>query len=203
MNSGKGTYIAYDELCQKDTSQSDFRFCATIQRWAMEQKSFPVRYIDRQNKLYAVRKSSLRSALAAKIREHLASSRNMLVILSGETRKSGTLLSYEIEEAVDTFALPLIVTYIDYKAVADPEALSSYWPNALRQRIIGGSARAIHIPFNKHAILDAACQFTDANRPLTGMNHYTEYAHRKFKCITPEIPFGNCMRQKRLVVGER
>jgi hypothetical protein len=202
MDSGKGTYIAFDELCQQDPVQSDFRFCATIQRWSAEQKSFDVRYVDRQNKVYAVRKSSLRAALATKIREHLAASRNVLVILSEETKKSGSLLSFEIEEAVDNFNLPLILAYVDYKAVADPSALSDYWPNALRQRISSGAARAIHIPFNKHAILDAACQFTDTNRPLTGLNHYTEYAHRKFRCITPEMPFGNCMRQKRIVAGE-
>lgn len=202
METGKGTYIAFDEHCQEDTAQSDFRFCATIQRWASEQKSFEVRYVDRQNKVYAVRKSSLRADLASKIREHLEASRNVLVILSGETRMSGSLLSFEIEEAVDTFNLPLILAYIDYKAVAEPSELSGYWPNALRQRINSGVARAIHIPFNKHAILDAANQFTDENRPLTGLNHYTEYAHRKFKCISPEMPFGNCMRQKRFVMGK-
>jgi hypothetical protein len=201
MASGKGTYIAFDELCQMELSQSDFRFCATIRRWAAEHNSFGVSFVDRQNKLYAVRKSSLRAALTSKIREHLAASRNVLVILSEETRKSGSLLSFEIEEAVDTFNLPLILAYVDYKAVADPAALSGYWPNALRQRINSGAARAIHIPFNKHAILDAASQFTDTNRPLTGLNHYTEYAHRKFKCIAAEIPFGNCMRQKRPVAG--
>ena len=201
MDSGKGTYIAFDELCQMEPCQSDFRFCATIQRWAAEQQSFDVHYVDRQNKVYAVRKSSLRAALTGVIREHLAASSNVLVILSGETRKSGSLLSFEIEEAVDTYNLPLIVAYVDYKAVAQPAELSGYWPNALRQRINSGAARVIHIPFNKHAILDAASQFTATNRPLTGLNHYTEFAHRKFKCITPEMPFGNCMRQKRLVPG--
>lgn len=202
MDSGKRTYIAFDELCQNDPGQSDHRFCATIHRWAAEQNSFKVDYLDRQNKLYAVRKSSLRAALATKIKEQLADSRNVMVILSSETRKSGSLLSFEIEEAVDTFHLPLILVYIDYKAIAEPAELEAYWPDALRQRINGGTAKAIHIPFNKYAILDAAKQFTASNRPLTGLNHYTEYAHRKFKCITADIAFGNCMRQKRFVVGE-
>ncbi|NTU93922.1 MAG: hypothetical protein HGB29_08255 [Chlorobiaceae bacterium] len=201
MESEKSTYIAYDELCQNDPGQSDYRFCATIQRWAAERRSFEVNYLDRQNKVYAVRKSSLRAALATKIREQLALSRNVLVVLSSDTRKSGSLLAFEIEETVDTFNLPLILAYIDFKAVADPSALAGYWPDALRQRINSGSARAIHIPFNKHAILDAASQFTDTNRPLTGLNHYTEYAHRKFNCISPDMAFGNCMRQKRFVAG--
>ncbi len=202
MDSGKSTYIAFDELCQAAPSPSDFRFCATIQRWAAEKNAFDVRYVDRQNKLYAVRKSSLRTTLTAKISEHLAASRNVLVILSAESRKSGSLLCHEIGEAVDTYKLPLIITYIDYKAIADPEELSAYWPDSLRQRIGSGAAKAIHIPFNKHAILDALAQFTVSNPPLTGVNHYSEYAHRKFKCIMPDVPFGNRMRLKRLVEGK-
>lgn len=201
MDSGKRTYIAFDELCQNDPGQSDHRFCATIHRWAAEQHTFDVSYLDRQNKVYAVRKSSLRTSLASKIREHLQEAHNVLVILSGDTRKSGSLLSFEIEEAVDTYHLPLILVYIDYKAVADPSELSAYWPDSLRQRINSGTAKAIHIPFNKHAILDAARQFTETNRPQTGLNHYTEFAHRKFKCITPDMAYGNCKRQKRFVAG--
>jgi hypothetical protein len=196
MDSGKSTYIAFDELCQKDPVHSDFRFCATIQRWVDEKRTINLKYVDRQTKVHAVMKSSLRASLVAKIREKLASCHNVLMILSGDTRKSGSLLSFEIEEAIDVFNLPLIITYVDYKAVADPAELSDYWPNALRQRISGGTARAIHIPFNKFAILDATAQFSSANRPPTGVNHYTEYAHRKFKSIPPEMPFGNCMRQK-------
>ncbi len=200
MDSGKLTYIAFDELGQQegDTSPSDYRFCATVRRWAAERQLFETVYEERKDKLYALRKSSLRSAFASRVRQSLAVCGNILVILSGETRKSGSLLSFEIAEAVDHFNLPLILAYIDYRAVADPSALSGYWPNELRQRIQGGVARAIHIPFNKHAIIDAVCQFTVSNRPLTAVNHYSEYAHRKFRCIPPEMPFGNCLRKPRL-----
>jgi hypothetical protein len=202
MDSGKGTYIAFDELHQKETEQSDFRFCLPILRWMAERPALHAIYEERHDKVYAVRKTSLRAALSSRIKEHLATCHNVVVVLSSDTRKSGTILSYEIEEAIDSFDLPLIITYVDYKAIAEPAELEPYWPNALSQRIKSGTARAIHIPFNKYAILDAITQFTTANRPLTGLNHYTEYAHRKFNCIPTTIPFGNCKRESARLAGQ-
>lgn len=195
MDSGKGTYIAFDELCQKELDQSDFRYCLPILRWMAERPGLHSVYEERHDKVYAVRKTSLRASLTARIKERLSSCHNVVVVLSSETRKSGSLLSYEIEEAIDSFDLPLIITYVDYKAISEPKELEAYWPNALSQRIKSGQARAIHVPFNKHAILDAVTQFTSANRPLTGLNHYSEYAHRKFNCIPETIPFENCKRE--------
>jgi hypothetical protein len=202
MDSGKGTYIAFDELCQKELEHSDFRFCLPILRWATERPNLHMVHEERQNKVYAVRKTSLRGSLSARIKEHISTCHNVVVVLSSDTRKSGSLLSFEIEEAVDTFGLPLIITYVDYKAISEPSELESYWPNALSQRIKSGAARAIHIPFNKYAILDAVTQFTSANKPLTGVNHYTEYAHRKFNCIPDSMPFGNCKRESSRMAGQ-
>ena len=202
MNSGKRTYIAFDELCQKDADQSDFRFCLPILRWIAERPALHAIYEERQDKVYAVRKTSLRASLSARIKEHLGSCHNVVIVLSGDTRKSGSILSYEIEEAIDSFGLPLIITYVDFKAISEPMELEAYWPNALSQRIKSGLARAIHIPFNKHAILDAVTQFTSDNRPLTGLNHYSEYAHRKFNCIPATIPFGNCKRESARMSGK-
>lgn len=133
--------------------------------------------------------------LESRIRELLTNSRNVVVILSRETRKSGSLLSFEIEEAADICELPFIIVYMDFKSVADPAELSGYWPNSLRRRINNGSIKAIHIPFNKLALQDAISQFTVSNRPQTSLNHYSEYAHRKFKCMPVSMPFGNIRKQ--------
>lgn len=37
------------------------------------------------------------------VRERLSASKNMVVILSENTRKSGSVLSYEIEQAIDNY----------------------------------------------------------------------------------------------------
>ena len=93
------------------------------------------------------------------------------------------MLTYEIEQAADRYALPLIVTYVDYKIIANPGQLSSYWPNALSTRISNQTAKAIHIPFIKDALLDAISQFNHANLPATSLNYYTEEAHRNFGAL--------------------
>jgi hypothetical protein len=93
-----------------------------------------------------------------------------------------TYSAYEIEQAVDRYELPLIVTYVDYKIIANPSTLSAYWPNALSTRISNYLAKAIHIPFIKEALLDAIGQFSVNDlKQLTGSkNYYSEQAHRNF-----------------------
>lgn len=174
-----GTYIAFDGLGQTNPTLSDFKYYATMQAWASH-KNIDFKYVDSHDKTCAVRDTSLRTTLESRIRERLANSKNVVVILSSDTRKSGSMLTYEIEQAVDRYKLPLIVTYVDYKIIANPGQLSSYWPNALSTRISNQTAKAIHIPFIKDALLDAINQFNHTNLPATSLNYYTEEAHRNF-----------------------
>lgn len=177
-----GTYIAFDGLGQTNPTLSDFKYYATMQAWASH-KNIDFKYVDSHDKTCAVRDTSLRTTLESSIRERLANSKNVVVILSSDTRKSGSMLTYEIEQAADRYALPLIVTYVDYKIIANPGQLSSYWPNALSTRISNQTAKAIHIPFIKDALLDAISQFNHANLPATSLNYYTEEAHRNFGAL--------------------
>lgn len=174
-----GTYIAFDGLGQTNPTLSDFKYYATMQAWASN-KSIDFKYVDSHDKTCAVRDTSLRTTLESRIRERLSNSKNIVVILSSDTRKSGSMLTYEIEQAVDKYDLPLIVTYVDYKIIANPGQLSSYWPNALSARISNKTAKAIHFPFIKDALLDAISQFSHTNLPATSLNYYTEDAHRNF-----------------------
>jgi len=174
-----GTYIAFDGLGQTNPTLSDFKYYGTIQAWAAH-KGIDFKYVDSHDKTCAVRDTSLRTTLESRIRERLANSKNIVVILSSDTRTTGSMLTYEIEQAVDRYELPLIVTYVDYRVIANPDRLSSYWPSALSARISNNTAKAIHIPFIKNALLDAISQFDHANLPGTSLNYYTEDAHRSF-----------------------
>ena len=60
----------------------------------------------------------------ARIQERLRGSKNAVIILSADTRKSGSMLSYEIEQALDVYGLPLIITYVDFQVVLQPHLLS-------------------------------------------------------------------------------
>lgn len=188
-----GTYIAFDGLGQTNPTLSDFKYYATIQAWAAN-ANIDFNYVDSHDKTYAVRDTSSKATLESRIRERLSNSKNVVVILSGDTRKSGSELSYEIEQAVDNYKLPLILAYVDYQAIANPSQLSSYWPYALSIRISNTTAKAIHIPFVKDALLDAINQFNFSNLPATGLNYYTEQAHRAFGCLSSWTPFSNLMK---------
>lgn len=183
MANRTGTYIAFDGLGETDPTKSDFRFYSTIQAWSAG-KHIDFKFVNSHDKTYAVRDTSLRPTLEARIRERLAASKNCVVILSNQTRKSGSMLSYEIEKAVDLYGLPLIIVCTGYDTILRPRELSGRWPIALTQRINNGLTTAIHIPFRKNPILDAIGQFTVNSGNLTGpLNFYTREAHIEFGCI--------------------
>ncbi|MFC4348849.1 TIR domain-containing protein [Kordiimonas lipolytica] len=177
-----GTYIAFDGLGQTDPSKSDFRYYSTIQAWSSK-KHIEFKFVNSHEKTYAVRDSSQRSTLESRIRERLAKSKNCLVILSDKTRSSGSMLSYEIEQAVDRYELPLIITYPGFNIVSKPILLKNRWPEALTERVHQETAYAIHIPFKKGAILDSISQFTVHANALTGpLNFYSAKAHSELGC---------------------
>ena len=183
MSYRNGTYVGFDALGQTNPTKSDFRYYSTINAWA-QGKNIDFRYVNSHDKTYAVRDSSARTTLEARIRERLAASKNCLVILSNETRKTGSMVSYEIEKAIDVYELPLIITYTGYECILRPKDLSGRWPNVLSRRITNTSARAIHIPFKKGAILDAINQFSVHKDGLEGpLHYYSREAHIEMGCI--------------------
>lgn len=173
-----GTYIAFDGLGHSDPTKSDFRFYATIQGWDASNNS-EFRFTNSHEKASSVRDSSKLETLQASIRQRLQASKNMLIVLSGDTRKSGSVLSWEIERAVDSYALPLIIAYTGCDFVLNPKGLSSRWPTSLATRLNNGSAKAIHVPFKQDAIFDAIQRFTVNGEKLNGsFVYYDEETHR-------------------------
>lgn len=176
MANRTGVYIAFDGLGKTNPSESDFKYYATMQAWAAG-KHIDFKFVNNHDKTAAVRDSSLRSTLESRIRERLAASKNCIVILSDDTRKYGSMLSYEIERAVDKSKVPLICVYTGYETIHSPQHLSERWPNSLRKRINDRTAKVIHIPFKKEILLTAINQFS-VNKPLPdgSMVTYTERA---------------------------
>lgn len=171
------TYIAFDGLGETDPSQSDYKYYTAIQGWDAS-RNIEFKFANSHERTAAVRDTSSRETLKSRIRERLALSKNCVVILSDQTRKAGSMLSYEISQAVDQFGLPLICAYADAGVILDPTSLSYRWPHALAERINDRSARAIHIPFKRAAIYDAIGQFTVHSSTLTGpLHYYTREAH--------------------------
>lgn len=195
MGNRTGTYIAFDGLGKINPTESDFRYYSVLQGWDANKK-IDFSFTNSHEKTYAVRDTSSLITLQSRIRERLSLSKNMVVILSSDTRKSGSLLSYEIEQAVDVYKLPLIIAYVDFDIVAKPDLLKDYWPNALKDRIENGTAKAIHIGFKKEPILDSIGQFSVNDKQLpTSLGYYSEEAYRSFG-LTSTILAGFVNKEK-------
>lgn len=178
-----GTYVAFDGLGEADPTKSDFRYYATIQAWSAN-KNIEFSLTNSHEKTYAVRDTSQRSTLYSRIQERLRASKNMLIILTNETRYTGSVLSYEIEQAIDTYKIPLIIAYPGYSSILDVDGLSSLWPKALVDRINNDNTKAIHIAFAKDCILDAINQFHVNGKTLSnGKNYYTRETYVQWGLI--------------------
>lgn len=169
-----GTYVAFDGLGQTDPAKSDFRFYSMLQAWAAND-NIDFKLTNSHEKTYSVRDTSTKATLYARIRERLSASKNMVVILSSDTRKSGSVLSYEIEQAVDNYKIPLIIAYPAYSAVWGVDGdLSAMWPTALSTRIDLADTEAIHIGFKKEPLMDAIPRFYVNGEHLSnGRNTYS------------------------------
>lgn len=174
MANRTGTYVAFDGLGETDPSKSDFKYYATIQAWCAN-CNIEFNITNSHEKTYAVRDTSLKATLFARIQERLRVSKNMLVILTKDTRYTGSVLSYEIEQAIDNYQIPLTIAYPGYSSILNVDALSDLWPKALADRIDRSETQAIHIAFKKDCILDAISQFSVNGKHLNnGKSYYSQ-----------------------------
>ena len=189
-----GTYVAFDGLGKENPCESDFRYYATLQAWNSN-NNIAFTFVNSHEKASAVRDTSKLETLKASIQQRLRGSKNMLVILSSDTRRSGSLLSYEIEMAVDYYKIPLIITYVDYSVIASPYDLCTRWPFVLSDRIGKSGTAGIHIPFIKDIVLMAINQFSASNLPNgNGDSYYIEEVYRSHGLLQSYETFQNKRR---------
>lgn len=183
MANRTGTYVAFDGLGEADPTKSDFKYYATLQAWNAN-KNIEFSLTNSHEKTDAVRDTSKRTTLYARIQERLRASKNMLIILTSNTRYTGSVLSYEIEQAIDTYKIPLIIAYPEFSSILDVDGLSDNWPKALADRINNIGVEAIHIPFAKDCILDAITRFHVNGEHLSnGKNYYNREAQVEWGLI--------------------
>lgn len=169
-----GTYIAFDALGETDPTKSDFKYFALIKAWT-ESDRFNFTFVDSHEKTDAVRDTSKLETLKNRIQERLKDSKNIVIILSPDTRDTGSMLSFEIEQAVDVYNIPLIIVYTGIEKT-NGSFLKSRWPKALQERISNGKAKAIHIPYKQDPMRWAIKQFSINDKiPNSSMEWYTGY----------------------------
>jgi hypothetical protein len=161
------TYVAFHAAGTSDPTASDIKYFNLLKAWHVRDES-DFSFINSHQKTYAVRDSSSRETLRARLAERLRNSKNMLLILGATTRLDTDWVPFEIAYAIDTCKVPIIAAYPGYNAVRNPMALRSMWPSALATRINSQLAHVIHVPFKVGPLTHAVNTFSFASYPIGG-----------------------------------
>jgi len=175
-----GTYVAFHADGNNIPGKTDIDYYQLMRAWsAHPDDDFTM--VNSHEKAWAVRDSSSRSTLRNSLLTRLRNSKNMVLIIGETTRFDTDWVPFEIESAVDTYEIPIIVTYtskVCNTPIRVPSALSSYWPVALTTRINNGTAHVIHMPFKKEPLMDSISQFSHNNYPP--YDFYSDAAYTAF-----------------------
>lgn len=159
MSYRNGTYIAFDGNGTTNPCESSMKYYGLLQSWT-EHKENKLLFSDSHKKTHQVKDSSSKETLKSRLLSRLSLSKNMLIIISDETNYDRGMLNFEIEKAVDSYKLPLIIAYAGYDSIENPSSMSKKWPKALLERIEKNEAECFHIPFKKEEIISALSKFS-------------------------------------------
>lgn len=177
-----GTYVAFHAQGTNIPIDSDIKYYNLLKAWtAKTDDDFYM--INSHEKTAAVRDSSKKETLRARLITRLRNSKNFLLIISQTTKLDTDWVPFEIRYAIDECGLPVIAAYIDYEYILSPAELSFLWPQALKIRIDNNIAKVIHIPFRKKPIKAAIEQFSHYNLPKGSLAYYTRETYVKWGII--------------------
>lgn len=179
-----GTYIAFHANGQTDPIASDIKYYNLIKAWT-EREDDDFSLINSHDKTAAVRDSSLRDTLRTRLVTRLNNSKHLLLILGKTTKEDTDWVPFEIRHAIDECKIPVIAAYTEISGpILNPSLssnIASYWPVALKSRIVNKSAGVIHIPFKKAAIKEAVGYFDPNHFPKAGaLGWYTKETYEKW-----------------------
>jgi hypothetical protein len=178
-----GTYVAFHAEGNSDPTDTDQRYYRMLAAWKASDK-LDFYWINSHDKTAAVRDTSKRATLAARLQQRLASSRNLLLIIGSTTRLDTDWVPFEIRQAIETYEIPIIAAYPGYGPIFNPSALRSLWPTALATRIDNNTAHVIHVPFKQEPIKDAISQFDHNNYPRGGgLGTYTAETYMSWRML--------------------
>jgi hypothetical protein len=123
------------------------------------------------------------------LRQRLANSKNFLLILGETTKWDVDWIPFEIQTAIDDYALPVIIAYTAYSAIppnSSIQELRAWWPSALGQRIDIKAASTIHIPFRQRPIHDALNRYDVDAQPRWPITFYTREKYQEWSLLAKE-----------------
>ncbi|NCU06022.1 MAG: hypothetical protein GXC73_18820, partial [Chitinophagaceae bacterium] len=114
-----GTYIAFHAQGTNIPTDSDIKYYNLMKAWT-EKHDDDFSMINSHDKTGAVRDSSKRETLMARLKERLRNSKHMVLIIGPTTKNDNDWVPLEIEYAIDTCNIPIIVAYTGYEFIIDP-----------------------------------------------------------------------------------
>jgi hypothetical protein len=180
MSYRNGTYIAFHANGTNIPIDSDIKYYNLIKAWtAKTDDDFSM--INSHDKTAAVRDSSSKETLKKRLKERLANSKHMVLIVGDTTKDDTDWIPFEIEYAVDICKIPIIIAYIGEEYILDAKKNWNKLPKVLKEKIDNGYAYCIHIPFKKEPLKDAISQFNHNNLPKGGgFGVYSKNAYESF-----------------------
>lgn len=171
-----GTYVAFNGMDTTDPTKSDMKYYGLLQAWNTSKKH-DFTFSDSHKKTYSVLDSSQITTLKNRLLERLRNSKHLLLIATELASINRGLLNWEIEKAVETYGLPIIVVYPGYEFISD--SINSRLPEKLVEYIREDKVKSIHIPF-KQALIDMATdETTISNLPPYTVTVYTDEVYKK------------------------
>lgn len=168
MSYRNGNYAAFyvaepfSESNLNANTAKDFCYYRLLQAWKAADNSFP--FVDSHNKNYNVRDdSSWNLTLKPRLHERLRNSKNIILFLSSNTKRS-IALNEEIEYGMVYSKLPVIVIYPEYKLKDDifdyakgeyKQKIRNLWDKLPKFRDNMDLVPTLHIPMDKELIIAA------------------------------------------------
>ena len=144
-------------------------FMLRLMAWS-ENKKINFSFIDSHQKTYKVLDSSTRETLLSRLDERLRNSKLLLLIVTSNTINSSDIVDHEINRAVESYKIPIIVVYTNYDLIKSVTPQLKYQlPRSLQKHIENNQCKVLFIPFKVRAIDCAIRQF--------GVNQITSYAN--------------------------
>ena len=163
MSNRTGNYAAFyvaepfNESNLGAYAAKDFCFYNMLKAWKAKDSTFP--FVNSHDKTYNVRDGSdWESTLKPRLHQRLRASKNVILFLSSNTKYSQALKE-EINYAINTLGLPIIIVYPDFSEKTDiadsnglKQQIKKLWEKLPVLRDNMNKVSTIHVPMDKHLI---------------------------------------------------
>lgn len=172
MANRTGVYSAFNGCGTTDPTESDIKYFNTLKMWN-ESDKFDFNFTDSHSKTSSVKDTSDKEkTLLPRLQERLKLSKVFFLIVTNETKNGSDVVEFEIEKAVETYDVPIILAYAGEEILKEVTTNhKNKLPKVLLDKMKEGKVKALFIPFKMKAIKAAINFFNVQNTNLNNSNY--------------------------------